>query len=97
MEFDGFDWDDGNRDKCRKHGVSILEIESLFDGNPLVGPDFQHSQVERRYRSVGRAASNRHLFVVFTWRQQQGRRLIRPLSARYMHAKEIKAHEKEIP
>ena len=22
MEFDGFDWDDGNRDKCQKHGVA---------------------------------------------------------------------------
>ena len=22
MEFSGFDWDDGNRAKCRKHGVS---------------------------------------------------------------------------
>jgi uncharacterized DUF497 family protein len=30
MEFDGFDWDHGNRDKCRKHGVSIGEIESLL-------------------------------------------------------------------
>jgi uncharacterized DUF497 family protein len=27
MEFDGFDWDAGNREKCRKHGVSTAEIE----------------------------------------------------------------------
>ena len=28
MQFDGFDWDDGNRGKCQMHGVSIKEIES---------------------------------------------------------------------
>jgi uncharacterized DUF497 family protein len=25
----GFDWDDGNRTKCQKHGVTIAEIESF--------------------------------------------------------------------
>ena len=35
MEFDGFDWDDGNRDKCQKHGVSIGEIERLFERTGL--------------------------------------------------------------
>lgn len=33
------------------------------------------------------------MFVVFTFRQQEGRRLIRPLSARYMHKKEIEGYE----
>jgi hypothetical protein len=28
----GFDWDDGNRSKCHKHGVSAEEVESLFLG-----------------------------------------------------------------
>jgi uncharacterized DUF497 family protein len=49
MEFDAFDWDAGNRDKCQKHGVSLAEIESLFRGEPLVGPDASHSKVERRF------------------------------------------------
>ena len=30
MTIDGFDWDDGNIDKCQKHGMSIFEIESLI-------------------------------------------------------------------
>jgi uncharacterized DUF497 family protein len=34
---------------------------------------------------------------VFTWRQRGAERLIRPVSARYMHRKEVEAHEKEIP
>jgi len=27
MEFDGFDWDEGNREKCQQHGVLIKAIE----------------------------------------------------------------------
>jgi hypothetical protein len=97
MEFDGFDWDTGNTEKCRKHGVSIAETESLFFGVPLVGPDIRHSVAEQRFRAVGVTAEGRSLFVVFTWRQRGPERLIRPVSARYMHRKEVEAHEKEIP
>jgi uncharacterized DUF497 family protein len=97
MEFDGFDWDSGNRDKCQKHGVSLAEIEGLFRGLLLVGPDAGHSFGERRFRAVGLTAKGRNLFVVFTWRQREGKRLIRPVSARYMHKKEVQAHEEEIP
>jgi len=97
MEFDAFDWDDGNRDKCQKHGVSLAEIESLFRGEPLVGPDAGHSKVERRFRAVGVTAKGRSLFVVFTWRRAAKNLRIRPISARYMHAKEVQAHAKEIP
>ena len=97
MEFDGFDWDSGNRSKCQKHGASITEIESLFYGSPLVGPDIRHSGQEQRLRAVGVTAKRRNLFVVFTLRKKGEELLIRPISARYMHKKEAKAHEKEIP
>lgn len=97
MEFDGFNWDKGNRDKCQKHGVSLAEIESLFSGTPLVGPDVNHSVAEQRFRAVGVTAQGRNLFVVFTLRRKGDNILLRPLSARYMHKKEVKAHEKEIP
>jgi uncharacterized DUF497 family protein len=26
----GFDWDRGNLEKCRRHGVEIADIEELF-------------------------------------------------------------------
>ena len=97
MEFDGFNWDMGNRDKCQKHGVSLAEIESLFRGTPLVGPDVNHSVTEQRFRAVGVTAQGRNLFVVFTLRRKGEDILIRPLSARYMHKREVEAHEKEIP
>jgi uncharacterized protein len=97
MEFDGFDWDAGNREKCQKHGVSIAEIEDFFQGTVLVGPDEAHSSMEERFRAIGLTAKRRGLFVIFTWRMHGERRLLRPVSARHMHRKEVEAHEKEIP
>ena len=97
MQFDGFDWDEGNRLKCRQHGVSVEEIESLFGRPALVGPDAAHSSVERRYRAMGRTAAGRFVFLVFTWRDRKGLRLIRPISARYMHAKEVASYGEKIP
>jgi uncharacterized DUF497 family protein len=37
------------------------------------------------------------MFVVFTLRVKRGETLIRPISARYMHGKEIEGYEKESP
>ncbi len=90
----GFDWDDGNRAKCQKHGVSIAEIEALFMNAPRIAPDPKHSDEEDRMIAVGRTNAGRPVFVAFTIRTKN-RRLIRPVTARYMHAKEIAAYEKE--
>ena len=90
----GFDWDDGNREKCQKHGVSIAEIEALFMDAPRIAPDPKHSDDEDRMIAVGRTDAGRPVFVAFTIRTKN-RRLIRPVTARYMHAKEIAAYEKE--
>lgn len=90
----GFDWDDGNRSKCQKHGVSIAEIEALFLHGPRVAPDPEHSRDEDRLIAVGKTGAGRPLFVAFTMRAKDGRRLIRPVTARYMHVREIAAYEK---
>jgi uncharacterized DUF497 family protein len=92
-----FDWDDANREKCQKHGVSVAEIETLFRGTPKVAPDWKHSGGERRFLAVGRSSTGRAMFVVFTLRDKDGRTLVRPISARYMHRKEIEDYEKESP
>ncbi len=97
MEFDGFDRDAGNREKCQRHGVALEQIESLFRGQVLVGPDPRHSQTEQCFRAMGRTAAGRPVFVVFTWRIRSSRRLIRPISARCMHGKEIAAYEEKVP
>lgn len=93
LQVDGFDWDRGNRAKCPKHGVSIAEIEELFYDEPRIVPDPEHSQEEDRLLAVGRTTDEGPLFVAFTLRTEGRRRLIRPVSARYMHAKEIAAYE----
>ncbi len=89
----GFDWDEGNREKCQKHGVTVEEIESVFAGTPAIAPDAAHSTAEIRLLAIGRAKSGRYVFLAFTWRERDGAQLIRPISARYMHAEEVHHYE----
>jgi hypothetical protein len=93
LQAGGFDWDEGSRAKCQKHGVSIEEIEALFAAGPLVAPDPGHSSEEDRLIAIGRTSAGRAVFVGFTLRTRDRRRLIRPVTARYMHAKEVAAYE----
>lgn len=89
----GFDWDRANREKCQKHGVSIGEIESAF-GRPIaVVPDPSHSRSEDRFKAIGTTAERRHVLIVFTLRNRDRETLIRPISARYMHRKEVEYYE----
>ena len=87
--YGGFDWDDGNREKCVRHGVSIADIEAMFANHPGVAPDLKHADVEARFVAVGRGLTDRPVFVAFTFRTVSGVRRIRPISARYMHDKEL--------
>jgi len=91
----GFDWDSGNRDKCLKHGVSMEEIESLFARPHAIMVDTAHSAGEERLRAIGKSAAGRYVFLVFTIRERDAVRYIRPISARYMHKREIEYYEKE--
>lgn len=88
------DWDEGNRKKCQKHGVSVSEISQLFRSNPRIAPDLKHSDEEDRFIAVGRTEEGRPLFVAFTIRMKRRKQFIRPVSARYMRKKEISAYEK---
>jgi uncharacterized DUF497 family protein len=93
----GFDWDAGNGDKCQKHGVTIAEVEAFLMGTPRIAPDYRHSGREQRYLAVGRNEVGRAMFVAFTIRIRDGKQFVRPISARYMHAKEIKGYEEKSP
>ena len=95
--FAGFDRDDANRSKCQKHGVPIAEIEAVFQGSFRVAPDTKHSATEDRFIAIGRSGTGRPLFVAFTIRVKRRQRFIRPISARYMHAKEIQSYEAQNP
>jgi len=89
-----FDWDDANRRKCQKHGVSVSEIEFLFTNNPQTIYDHKHSNVETRYFVVGKNKKDRYVFVSFTYRIKNDIRSIRPFSARYMHKKEVNNYKR---
>ncbi len=54
-----------------------------------------HSKPEERFKAIGKTDKGRGIFVVFTLRTQRGKTLIRPISARYMHRKEMDHYEKE--
>jgi uncharacterized protein len=91
----GFDWDAANRDKCERHGVALATIEALFRQALAIVPDPTHSRAETRFKAIGRSEAGRYV-MAFTLRERNGVLLIRPISARYMHQKEIRHYEEEI-
>ena len=91
MDIAGFDWDDGNWPKCGKHGVSQGEIEEVLTGSPAVMAD-PHPE-EPRMRAIGQTGTGRYVFVVFMLRDVEGQTRLRPISARYMHQKEVAHYE----
>jgi uncharacterized protein len=93
---DSFDWDDGNREKCRKHGMTIAEIESILREPLALTADLAHSGLEERFIAIGRTASGRFAFVAFTRRTRGERILLRPVSARFMHAREVRRYEQAL-
>jgi uncharacterized protein len=94
MKITGFDWDDGNWPKCGKHGVSREEIEEVLLGTPAVMAD--PFPGEPRMRAIGKTAAGRTVFLVFMLREIDGLPLLRPVSARYMHRKEVEYYEGKI-
>ena len=67
----------------------MLENEiTLFD-------DPHDPDIEKRFRAIGKDESGRHVFIVFSIRHSRNKRLIRPISARYMHRKEIESYERQ--
>lgn len=94
MKIAGFDWDEGNWPKCGKHGVSREEIEQVLLGRPAVMPD--PYPAEPRMRAIGKTSAGRYVFLVFMPRKIDRQTLLRPISARYMHQKEIDHYESQI-
>jgi len=93
--FAGFDWDTGNWPKCGKHGVSREEIEEVLSGTPSVRRNRHRAGAEARFDAVGLNSQGRYVFIVFTTRKKAGNRYLRPISARYMHQKEIDHYDQE--
>jgi uncharacterized protein len=84
VQFDGFDWDEGNAAKCLKHGLTREEIA--------------HSKLEDRLIAIGTSTLRpQPIFIAFTVRHIGNRTLLRPISARPMHAKEIARYARQSP
>ncbi len=86
-----FEWDEGNLAKAQKHGVSREEVDEVFrDEYKKIFFDAKHSKEEKRYIVIGSNKNNRSIFLVVVERKG----LVRCLSARYMHKKEVELYEK---
>ncbi len=60
-----------------------------------VFPDPAHSTIEERFKAIGWADDGRGVLIVFTLRKKGRDTFVRPISARYMHRKEVGHYEKE--
>lgn len=95
LDFDGFDWDEGNTSKVEAR-VAIEIVENFFMQEILVKEDSRHSLSEERFLAIGYTKEKRCFFVAYTIRTKGSEKLIRPISARYTHKKEEEAYEAEI-
>jgi uncharacterized DUF497 family protein len=89
----GFNWDAGNARKSEeKHGVSQAEAEQVFFNSPLLMlEDVGHSEDESRIHALGKTNGGRALHITFTLRTAGT--MVRVISARDMHRKELKVYE----
>jgi len=95
VRLNNFVWDEYNKEKCKKHGLTIAEIESFLLTEPFFIHDRLHSLSEDRFIAIG-AVLGRYILAVFTLRVLNGSFRIRVISARYAREKEIKEiYEKE--
>lgn len=82
----GFDWDDGNSEKCRKHGVSLAEIEAMFSSHEIrIAPGPTHSHIEDRLIAVGRTAEGKDAVRGVHFPQDRGTTLY-PAGKRPLHS-----------
>ena len=91
----GFDWDEGNRATCQKHGLTIADVEHvLVTSEKVILP--VTGLAESRYIAIAATPEGRLAFVVFTTRDKGGRSALRAISARYMHRKEVRRYGQAI-
>ena len=75
----------------------LPRLKAYFSRPVVLLPDKENPQGERRFRAIGSTSKGRHAFVVFTLRNHGKGVLLRPISARYMHKKEVRTMRKTIP
>lgn len=85
-----FEWDKGNSEKPKKHGLTLEETEEAFsDENKVIFGDWKHSASEPRITLLGRTKKGRLLNITYTLRDSK----IRVITARPINNKEVKLYE----
>ena len=89
-----FEWDeDKNRANYAKHGVSFEIASKVFD-DPLVAYLFDRIvEGEERWHAIGKVLMLPLLVVAHTWRDQDGREVVRIISARQATSQERRRYE----
>lgn len=88
-----FEWDSGNSDKPKKHGLTLEEVEeAFFDEQRIVFDDWRHSKTEKRLTILGKTKQERLLNITYTIRKDK----IRVITARDINKKEVYLYEKAI-
>ena len=88
-----FDWDAGNRNKSRKHGVEAVDVESFFQSRTVfLGRVVEPTHDEDPRLMLGQDAHGRRLALIFT---RRGNRL-RPISCRPMRREERVVYEEAL-
>jgi uncharacterized DUF497 family protein len=90
-----FDWDPAkNSENLRKHGVGFETAKLVFEDQWILSRgDLSHDDAEDRFNALGEIAPGVVLFVVYTWREEDGDELIRLISARSASAQERRSYE----
>ena len=89
IEILGFDWNEANLGKLKKHKVTQEEAEDIFYLFPLIDEGAYEKKGEKRYRCLGVTNRGKYLASFFTIRQG----LIRNISVRPMSKKEKETYE----
>ncbi len=70
-------------------------IESVFGRSVTIFDDPFDPGLEKRMRAIGKDEQGHYIFIVFCLRVKNDVTLLRPISARYMHAKEVRHYEQQ--
>ena len=87
----GFEWDQGNSDKPKKHGLTLEETEEAFlDEKKVIFSDWQHSLTEKSVTLLGKTKRGKLLNITYTTRGNK----VRVITARTINRKEVQLYEK---
>ncbi len=94
-----FTWDRKKESiNIKKHGVSFEQASYVFaDPFALNSYDELHSEDEERWVLLGKSLNETILLVVHTFRDDDGKELVRIISARRATKKEEKVYKERCP